>query len=186
MLARSESATPWGVDARPVTVEVDVHMGIPSIQIVGLPDAAVRESRERVRSAIKNSGFSMPPRVVVVNLAPADLRKEGNHLDLAIALALLAALDEVPQEALDGRLLCGELGLDGSVRPVRGGLALADCAARDGMRELLLPAANAGEAAALGTVPVIGVHSLGERARSPASAPAPASPSRPASPCSLR
>ncbi len=137
-------------------------MGIPQIQIVGLPDASVRESRERVRSAIKNSGFGMPPRVVVVNLAPADLRKEGNHLDLGIALALLGALKEVPQEALDGRLFCGELGLDGSVRPVRGGLALADCAARGSMRELLLPAANAGEAAAMGTVPVIGVRSLGE------------------------
>ncbi len=132
------------------------------MQIVGLPDAAVRESRERVRSAIKNSGFELPPRVVVVNLAPADLRKEGNHLDLAIALALLASLGEVPQEALDGRLLCGELGLDGSVRPVRGALALADCAARDGARELLLPAANAGEAAALDSVPVIPVRSLGE------------------------
>ncbi len=137
-------------------------MGIPQTQIVGLPDAAVRESRERVRSAIKNSGFDFPPRVVVVNLAPADLRKEGNHLDLAIALALLAALGDVPQEALDGRLLCGELGLDGSIRPVRGGLALADCAAREGMRELLLPAANAGEAAALGSVPVIPVRSLAE------------------------
>ncbi len=137
-------------------------MGIPQTQIVGLPDASVRESRERVRSAIKNSGFELPPRVVVVNLAPADLRKEGNHLDLGIALALLAALGEVPQAALDGRLLCGELGLDGRVRPVRGGLALADCAARESLRELILPAANAGEAAALGSVPVIGVRSLGE------------------------
>ena len=137
-------------------------MGIPLIQIVGLPDASVRESRERVRSAIKNSGFDLPPRVVVVNLAPADLRKEGNHLDLSIAVALLAALGDVPQEALDGRLLCGELGLDGSVRPVRGGLALADCAARESMRELLLPAANAGEAAALGALPVIPVRSLAE------------------------
>ncbi len=143
-------------------MEVDVHMGIPQMQLVGLPDASVRESRERVRSAIKNSGFDLPPRVVVVNLAPADLKKEGNHLDLAIALALLAALGEVPQEALSGRMLCGELGLDGSVRPVRGGLAIADCATREQMRELVLPARNAGEAAALGSVPVIGVRCLGE------------------------
>ena len=162
MLATTLSATPWGVDARPVLVEVDVHMGIPLMQIVGLPDASVRESRERVRSAIKNSGFDLPPRVVIVNLAPADLKKQGNHLDLAIALALLAALGEVPQKALEGRLLCGELGLDGSVRSVRGGLALADCAVRESQRELLLPAANAGEAAALGSVPVIPLRSLGE------------------------
>ncbi len=162
MLARSLSATPWGVDARPVLVEVDVHMGLPHMQLVGLPDAAVRESRERVRAAIKNSGFELPPRAVVVNLAPADLKKEGNHLDLAIAMALLAALTDIPPETLDGRLICGELGLDGSVRPVRGGLALADCACRESMRELLLPAANAGEAAALGSVPVIPIKSLGE------------------------
>ena len=140
MLARITSATPWGVDARPVLVEVDVHHGLPQMQIVGLPDASVRESRDRVRSAIVNSGFGMQPQVVVINLAPADLKKEGNHLDLAIAAALLAALGEIPQEALDGRLLCGELGLDGSVRPVRGGLAIADLATRDGMRELVLPA----------------------------------------------
>ncbi|MCP3956460.1 MAG: YifB family Mg chelatase-like AAA ATPase [bacterium] len=186
MLATTLSATPWGVDARPVTVEVDVHMGIPQTQIVGLPDASVRESRERVRSAIKNSGFDLPPRVVVVNLAPADLKKEGNHLDLAIALALLAALGEVPQEALDGRLLCGELGLDGSVRPVRGGLSIADCATRQAMRELILPAENAGEAAALRSVPVIPVRSLGEAvdhlldhrpiAAERAAVPSPASP----------
>ncbi len=162
MLARTTTATPWGVDARPVLVEVDVHHGLPQMQIVGLPDASVRESRERVRAAIKNSGFDLPPRVVVVNLAPADLRKEGNHLDLAIALALLAALGEIPEAVLDQRLLCGELGLDGKIRPVRGALAIADLAAREGMRELLLPAANAGEAAALGQVPIVPLRSLAE------------------------
>lgn len=162
MLAKLTTATPWGVDARPVQVEVDVTNGLPQMQIVGLPDASVRESRERVRSAIKNSGFDLPPKVVVVNLAPADLRKEGNHLDLAIAVALMCALGQVPEEALAGRLLCGELGLDGAVRPVRGGLAIADLAARRGMRELLLPARNAGEAAALGALPVIPVETLAE------------------------
>lgn len=160
MLARIESATPWGVDARPVLVEVDIHTGLPQMQIVGLPDASVRESRERVRSAIKNSGFDLPPRVVVVNLAPADLRKEGNHLDLSIALAFLVALGDLPAEATDQRIFCGELGLDGTVRPVRGGLAIADLARRRGARELLLPAANAGEAAALGGLDVIPVRSL--------------------------
>ena len=162
MLAKTTSATPWGVDARPVQVEVDVSHGLPQTQIVGLPDASVRESRERVRSAIKNSGFDLPPKVVVINLAPADLRKEGNHLDLAIAVAYLAALGQIDDDALAGRLLCGELGLDGRIRPVRGGLAIADLASRLGCRELLLPASNAGEAAALGVLPVIPLRTLAE------------------------
>lgn len=163
MLARTLSATPWGIDAQTVTVEVDVHWGqLPSVQIVGLADAAVKESRERVRRAIRNAGFDLPARVVVVNLAPADLRKEGNHLDLAIALGLLVAYGHLPPEVLEGRLFCGELGLDGTVRSVRGGLALADLAARLGVREILLPSETAAEAAALGLVPVIGVDTLAE------------------------
>src|ERR1044071_5759324 len=139
MLARSIAATPWGIEDRPVQVEVDVHFGLPQMQIVGLPDASVRESKERVHAALKNCGFDLPPRSVVVNLAPADLRKQGNHLDLAIALALLAAHGQLPEEALAGRLLCGELGLDGAVRPVRGGLAIADLGRSLGMREGVLP-----------------------------------------------
>ncbi|HEY9422401.1 MAG TPA: magnesium chelatase domain-containing protein, partial [Thermoanaerobaculia bacterium] len=118
MLARATTATPWGIEARPVQIEVDVHDGLPQVQIVGLADAAVRESRERVRTAIKNCGFDLDPRCIVINLAPADLRKEGNHLDLAIALAMLVAYEQLPQDALDGRLICGELGLDGAIRSV--------------------------------------------------------------------
>ncbi|HSM52452.1 MAG TPA: magnesium chelatase domain-containing protein, partial [Thermoanaerobaculia bacterium] len=155
MLARATAATPWGIEARPVDVEVDIQNGLPQVQIVGLPDAAVRESRERVRAALRNCGYDLPPRAVTVNLAPADLRKEGNHLDLAIALALLAAHGHLPQDELAGRLVCGELGLDGTIRSVRGGLAIADLASRLAARELLLPRASAGEAAALGGVPVI-------------------------------
>jgi len=163
MLARAISATPWGIEACPVDVEVDAHYGeLPSLRIVGLPDAAVRESRERVRRAIRNSGFRIPPNVIVVNLAPADLRKEGNHLDLAIAVALLVALGELPQETLDRRLFAGELGLDGTVRPVRGGLAIAELASRRRFREVLVPVATAGEAAALGKVPVVPAATLAE------------------------
>ena len=162
MLARALAATPWGMEARPVQVEVDVQTGLPQMQIVGLPDAAVRESRERVRSALRNCGFDLAPRAVTINLAPADLRKEGNHLDLAIALALLAAHGALPEEVLAGRLFAGELGLDGTVRPVRGGLAIADLGARLECRELLLPEGNAGEAAATGALPVYGVRQLGE------------------------
>jgi magnesium chelatase family protein len=176
MLARVQSATPWGIEARPVEVEVDIQNGLPQIAIVGLPDAAVRESRERVRSALRNCGFDLPPRAVTVNLAPADLRKEGNHLDLAIALALLAAHGAIPGERLTGRVAIGELGLDGAVRPVRGALAIAETAGRQGALELLLPAPNAGEAAALDALPALGVanlpealaHLLGERALAPA------------------
>jgi magnesium chelatase family protein len=179
-LARAVSATPWGIEARPVQIEVDVHFGeLPGVRIVGLADAAVRESRERVRRAIRNSGFRLPPRVVLVNLAPADLRKEGNHLDLGIALALLAGHGEIPQEALAGRLFAGELGLDGTVRPVRCGLAIAELAAARGVEELLLPSSTAGEAAALGSVRAIPVdtlaealdHLLGARPREPARVP---------------
>lgn len=179
MIAQSTSATPWGIDARAVQIEVDIHFGLPQVQIVGLPDAAVRESRERVRAAIKNCGFDLPPRSVIVNLAPADLRKEGNHLDLGIATALLVAHGHLPQECLKGRMVCGELGLDGTVRPVRGGLAIADLASRRHDREVLLPTANASEAAALGRVAVIAVdnleqlvqHLLGTAARAPVVAP---------------
>ncbi len=160
MLARALSATPWGIDARPVHVEVDVRFGLPQMQLVGLPDAAVRESRDRVRAAIKNCGFELPPRAVVINLAPADLKKEGNHLDLAIALALLAAFGHLPQAALADRLLCGELGLDGSIRPIRGALSIADLGARLGQREVLLPVPSAAQAAALGTALAIPVPSL--------------------------
>jgi magnesium chelatase family protein len=163
MLARATSATPWGIEACPVDVEVDAHYGeLPSLRIVGLPDAAVRESRERVRRAIRNSGFRIPPNVIVVNLAPADLRKEGNHLDLAIAVALLVALGELPQDALGRRLFAGELGLDGTIRPVRGGLAIAELAARRRLAEVVLPSATAREAAALGKVPVMPASSLAE------------------------
>ena len=162
MLARATSASPWGVEAIPIQVEVDLHNGLPQMQIVGLPDTAVRESRERVRAAIRNCGFDLAPRSVVINLAPADVRKEGNHLDLAIALALLSAYDQLPHDCLDGRLFCGELGLDGSIRSIRGALAIAELGSHQAVTEVLLPAANCAEAAALGGIPVVGVHNLAE------------------------
>lgn len=162
MLAKTLAATPWGIDARAVQVEADVHNGLPHIQIVGLPDTAVRESRERVRTAIKNCGFSLPPRAVVINLAPADIKKEGNHLDLAIALGLLAAFEKLPQEALEGRIFCGELGLDGALRPIRGGIAIADLGRQTNAREVVLPSENAAEAAALQATPVIAAEHLAQ------------------------
>lgn len=170
------SATPWGIEAREVQVEVGADFGLPAMQLIGLPDTAVRESRDRVRSAIRNSGYDLESRNVVINLAPADLRKEGNQLDLPIALGLLTAHRELTPEALEGRMACGELGLDGEVRPIRGALSIAELAGRLGMRELLLPAANSPQAAALSGTSVIPIthlreaieHLSGDREISPA------------------
>ncbi len=162
MLAQITGATTWGIDARPVRVEVDVRTGLPQTQIVGLADTAIRESRERVRAAIRNCGFDLPQRAVTINLAPADLPKTGNHLDLPIALALLAAHEHIPVAALDSVVACGELGLDGEVRPIRGGLSIAELARDVAARFLILPSANGPEAAALRGAPVIPVTSLGQ------------------------
>ena len=147
MLARCSSASLLGLEARPVTVEVDLAPGLPGIQLVGLPDKAIQESRERVRSALRNSGFRGPLVRVVVNLAPADLRKEGPAFDLPIALALLVASGQVDRPRLDGLWCAGELGLDGRLRPCRGVLAVAELAAREGADALVVPPGNADEAA---------------------------------------
>ncbi len=162
MLAQAMGATTWGIDARPVQVEVDVRLGIPQTHIVGLPDAAIRESRERVWAAIRNCGIEPPHRVFTINLAPADLPKSGNHLDLPIALALLAALEQLPAGCLADVVACGELGLDGAVRPIRGSLAIAELGRRLEARALLLPAANCAEAAVLSGIRVLPVESLAE------------------------
>ena len=147
MLARCLSASIVGLDARPVTVEVDLAPGLPGLQLVGLPDAAIQESRERVRAALRNSGFRGPLVRVVVNLAPADLRKEGPAFDLPIALALLVSSGQLDAPLLQDLWCAGELGLDGSLRPCRGILAVASLAATRGARALVVPAANAAEAA---------------------------------------
>lgn len=146
MLARCGSAALRGLDALPVTVEVDIGPGLPGLQMVGLADAAVQEARERVRGALRNSGLRVPLTRVVVSLAPADLRKEGPAFDLPIALGLLAASGQLPTEQLEGIWSAAELGLDGSLRPVRGVLALAAAARRQGVRALLVAAANGAEA----------------------------------------
>jgi magnesium chelatase family protein len=162
MLATVLSSALLGVDATIVEVEVDCGRGLPQLHIVGLPEAAVRESRERVRSAIRNSGYDFPSERTTINLAPADLRKEGAAYDLPIALGLLAASGMLPRECLAGNLILGELSLDGRVKPVRGALAVADCAGARGIARLLLPAANAREASLVSGVAVYGVASLGE------------------------
>lgn len=161
MLAQVRSYALFGLDAVPVTVEVDVSPGLPSYALVGLPDKAVEESRERVRAALKNAGFPYPQARVVVNLAPAELKKEGSQFDLPIALGLLAAQGVVPIEALFPFALAGELGLDGSLRPVPGAVNLALGALAEG-KKLLLPLESAKEAALVEGVEVYGVRHLEE------------------------
>ena len=146
MLARCSTASLQGLEAQEVTVEVDLAPGLPGLHMVGLADAAVQESRERVRSALRHSGLKVPLTRVIVNLAPADLRKEGPGFDLPIALALLVASGQLNPEATAGVWSCGELGLDGSLRPVRGVLALALQALHQGARALVVPTANTKEA----------------------------------------
>ena len=146
MLARCLSASLQGLEARPVVVEVDLAPGLPGVQLVGLPDKAIQESRERVRSALRNSGFRGPLVRVVINLAPADLRKEGPSFDLPIALALLVASGQLARPQLEGLWCAGELGLDGSLRPCRGVIALAAKAQQHKAQALVVPPENAQEA----------------------------------------
>jgi magnesium chelatase family protein len=147
VLASVRSATLTGVDGQVVTVEVHVSSGLPGYQVVGLPDAAVRESRERVRAALLSSGMEFPKGRITVNLAPGGVRKTGAGFELAVALGLLAATGELPDGVLDGVGVLGELGLDGSVRSVPGALALVDALRAADLSAVIAPAANAAEAA---------------------------------------
>jgi len=160
MLASVATFAIEGVDSVEVAVEVDARRGLPAFTIVGLPGAAVREARERVRAAILNSGLDFPLKRLSANLAPADLRKSGPSFDLALAVAVLAASGQVPACELSSYAVCGELSLSGALRPVRGALALALGARRAGRRRLILPAENASEAALVEGIDVLGVERL--------------------------
>ena len=148
MLAMVKSCVVNGLDGLPVTVEVDVGQGLAAFEIVGLPDASVRESRERVRAALKNSGFDFPIRRITVNLAPADIKKEGPSLDLPIAIAILLATGQIRENDLIRRAaFIGELSLEGTLRPVSGALSVSSCLAAHKLDSLFLPLANGAEAA---------------------------------------
>ncbi|AEB12889.1 YifB family Mg chelatase-like AAA ATPase [Marinithermus hydrothermalis] len=162
MLAKTRTFTLYGIEAYPVTVEVDVSPGLPGYTVVGLPDTAVQESRDRVRAALKNSGFPYPQARIVVNLAPAELKKEGPRYDLPIALALLAAQGVLPLEALEGYAIAGELALDGQLRPITGAVNLALGALAAGVPRLVLPPGSAQEAALVGGLEVYAPKSLAE------------------------
>jgi magnesium chelatase family protein len=162
MLATARTFTLDGIAARPVRVEVDVHRGLPAFSVVGLPDMAVREARERVRAALANCDFEFPLRRIVANLAPASLRKAGPGLDLPIAVALLVASGQLEWERLPRLAMAGELALDGSVRPVPGVLAIAEAARRQGAEAVLVPAGNGAEAALVDGLEILTLDSLAQ------------------------
>ena len=162
MLACIRSAAVYGIEAAPVSIEVDVSFGLPGFTVVGLPDASVRESRDRIKSAIRNSGFTFPPHRIVVNLAPADVRKGGSSFDLPIALGVLAASGAIARREVDDVMVLGELSLDGAIQPARGVLPVAAAARARGFKGLLLPEANCGEAGVVGGLEFYPVKSLTE------------------------
>jgi magnesium chelatase family protein len=162
MLATARTFTLDGIEARPVRVEVDVRRGLPAFSVVGLPDAAVRESRERVRAALANCDFEFPLRRIVVNLAPASLRKAGPGLDLPIAVALLVASGQLSWQGLGRMAMLGELALDGSLRPVPGVLAVTEAAKGRGAERVIVPAANGAEAALVEGIEVLALESLSQ------------------------
>lgn len=182
MLARLTAAAVFGVDALPVSVEVDVSPGLPGVTMVGLPDATVRESRDRVRSAIRNSGFPFPPERVTVSLAPADVRKVGAAFDLPIALGILAASGVLPHREPPPYTIVGGLSLDGGIPPLQGLLPIAVASRRMAASSLMFPAANLHEAGIIDGLRLFPVRSLFDATRvltSPAPAPA-KPPPRPA------
>ena len=160
MLAKVFSAGLLGLDAHLIEVEVDIGGGLPQFSIVGLPDATVRESRDRIRAALKNTGFALPPKKITVNLAPAGLKKEGAGLELSMAVGMLVAEGIIDQATAQRYVLVGELSLDGRIKPIRGGLSIGMLC--QNQHPLILPVENASEAAVIDDVEAYGVHTLPE------------------------
>jgi magnesium chelatase family protein len=162
MIVKTLSSTIIGIDSYPVEVEVDLSAGLPQFSTVGLPDTAVKESRDRIKAAIKNSGYPFPRHHVTVNLAPADIRKEGTGFDLPIALGILQAQDIIRTEKLGEYLILGELSLDGGIKAVQGVLSAASCARQAGINGIVVPRSNGEEAALVEGVEVIPVETLAD------------------------
>jgi magnesium chelatase family protein len=163
MLSRTLSAYVIGIDAHLIEVEVDISSrGLPHFSMVGLPDAAVKESRDRIKAALKNIGFAFPLKQITINLAPADLKKEGSSFDLPIAVGIIAAEGIIPSTRLSEYIMTGELSLDGRIKPVKGALPVALEAKRLGMKGLILPQENAAEAAVVKGIDIYAVESLPE------------------------
>src|SRR6059036_1494265 len=147
MLAKVNSAALYGIDALRVEVEIDLASGLPQLATVGLAEGAVKESKDRIRAAIKNCGYSFPAKKITINLAPADIKKEGSAYDLPMAIGILAAEGLIQKDRLKEYLMAWELSLDGEVKPIRGALPIAAAVKRENLRGLILPQANGPEAA---------------------------------------
>ncbi|MCX5895999.1 MAG: YifB family Mg chelatase-like AAA ATPase [Proteobacteria bacterium] len=162
MLSKTLSSAILGIDAYLMEVEVDISPGLPYFSTVGLPDGAVKESKDRVKSAIKNMGYRFPGTRITVNLAPADIKKEGSAFDLPIAIGILSAEDHINKEVLNSHILIGELSLDGRIKPVRGALPIAVACRERGLAGIILPKENEREAAIVNGISVIGVDTLSQ------------------------
>ncbi len=162
MLAKVNSASLYGIDALLVEVEIDIAAGLPQLATVGLAEGAVKESKDRIRAAVKNCGYSFPAKKITINLAPADIKKEGSAYDLPMAVGILAAEGLVRKERLKDYLMVGELSLDGEVKPIRGALPTAVAAKREGLKGVILPEANSPEAAVIQEIGVLGVRHLSQ------------------------
>jgi magnesium chelatase family protein len=160
MLAKVNSAALYGIDALRVDVEIDLASGLPQLATVGLAEGAVKESKDRIRAAVKNCGYTFPAKRITINLAPADIKKEGSAYDLPMAVGILAAEGLIEKKRLDEYLLIGELSLDGAVKPVRGALPIAMTARKENVKGVILPLQNAAEAAVVSDVEVLGVRDL--------------------------
>ena len=162
MLSRVQSSAVLGIDAYIVDVEVDISFGLPKFSIVGLPEASVKESKERVKAAINNSGYNFPDDIITINLAPANIRKEGTGFDLPISLGILAANKIIPGEGLKDYLILGELSLDGRIKPVKGSLPMAIAAKHAGINGIIVPENNSNEAGVIEDISVIPVKNLSQ------------------------
>lgn len=160
MIARTSSATILGYESVAIDIECHITNGLPSFQIVGLANKEIGEARERVRAAITNSSFSFPPKHVTINMAPADIAKDGTHFDLPIAVSILQCSGQLLRDSTHGVLLAGELGLDGKLRTIRGALALTEAAVKNGFETIILPKKNAGQASLVEGINVIGIDTL--------------------------
>lgn len=160
MIARVDTAVIQGFDGVLVTAECDITKGLPSFNIVGLASKAITESRERVRAAITNSGFNFPAKHITISLAPANVVKEGSHLDLAVALSILVASGQLPAKSVEDKLFAGELGLNGELRSITGVLNITECAAQLNKKAIIVPITNSNQAALLHDIDVVGATTL--------------------------
>lgn len=162
MISIVKSMSLHGLEGYPIEVQVDVSGGLPCFEIVGLPDTSIREAKERVKTAIKNSGFELQSRRIIVNLAPANTKKEGSYLDLPIAIAILLNIEEIKKQKIENTIFIGELSLDGKINKINGVLPICIEARRLGIEKVIVPFENSNEAAIVEGIDVIGVKTLTE------------------------